>query len=276
MMNKTGGSFVLLYHQKEFSPSILTSMNTLRISAISYLNTIPFLHGIRNSGDLSDYLLEYDVPSVCAEKLASGKTDIGIVPVAAIPSIPGAQIITDYCIGASGKVRTVLLVAHQPLSAIRKIYLDPDSRTSVQLTRILARKFWKQSFDFLPMKQDKPFDIDPDEALVLIGDKTFRLAQKYPVQLDLSEEWKSFTGLPFVFACWVSNRELGPTLRKNFEKAIEFGITHRPDAIRQLIDDQSYPGVDVQDYLLNTISYELDSDKRKALHLFLNLLKDQD
>jgi len=243
-------------------------MKTLRISAISYLNTIPFVYGINHSGYLTDYLLEFDVPSECAEKLIRGKTDIGIVPVAAIPQMPFAEIMTNYCIGAVGKVQTVILVANTQLENLERIYLDTDSRTSVMLTRILFRHYWKKECEFLPLTLKPKDTLAENEGMVLIGDKTFHLDQPYFLHLDLAEEWVNFTGLPFVFACWVSNVRLSAEVKESFEKSIEWGIEHRPEAILNL-QTERYPGVDVSEYLLQTISYPLDEAKRSGMALFL-------
>ena len=118
-------------------------MNKIKISAITYLNTKPFLYGITHSDLLDSIDLSLDVPSVCADKLKDGTVDIGIIPVAEIAHIPGANIVTDFCISCSGKVRTVVLVSQVPIDQIKRIVLDYQSRTSVQLVRILARDYWK-------------------------------------------------------------------------------------------------------------------------------------
>ena len=120
-------------------------MSKIKISAITYLNTKPFLFGLQHSSILDAVELSLDVPSVCADKLKAGTVDIGIIPVSEISSIPGANIVTDYCISCSGKVRTVVLVSMVPIEEIETIVLDYQSRTSVQLVRILARDYWKIS-----------------------------------------------------------------------------------------------------------------------------------
>ena len=118
------------------------NMNKIKISVITYLNTKPFLYGITHSPQMNAIDLSLDVPSVCADKLKAGTVDIGIIPVAEIPEIKGANILTDFCIAASGKVRTVVLVSQVPIGEIKAIVLDYQSRTSVQLVRILVRDYW--------------------------------------------------------------------------------------------------------------------------------------
>ena len=202
-------------------------MEILKISAISYLNTVPFVFGLEQSGFLKDFSMEFDVPSSCASKLIYNQTDIGIVPVATIPFIPNSEIITDFCIGAIGPVKTVILVGNQPLEEISTVYLDPESRTSVQLVRILDREYWKTRFTFLPLQEGMiTTELKAGEAAVLIGDKTFGLEKKFRFVYDLSAVWFDFTGLPFVFAVWVANKEIREPLKHQFSRALEYGINH--------------------------------------------------
>ncbi|MBA3902015.1 MAG: ABC transporter substrate-binding protein, partial [Bacteroidetes bacterium] len=86
-------------------------MQRIRISAVSYLNTKPFLYGIQNSDALTHFNIDLktDLPSVCAEKLLANEADLGLVPVAIIPKLKEYHIISDYCIGAIGPVKTVML-----------------------------------------------------------------------------------------------------------------------------------------------------------------------
>ncbi|MFQ5334999.1 MAG: menaquinone biosynthetic enzyme MqnA/MqnD family protein, partial [Flavobacteriales bacterium] len=114
----------------------------MRISAISYLNTQPFIYGIRHSGFLKDCELTLDHPAQCAEKLIAGDADVGIVPLAAIPDIPSGRIITDFCIACDGAVESVMIFSDVPMQNIRRVLLDYQSRTSVKLMQILASRHW--------------------------------------------------------------------------------------------------------------------------------------
>lgn len=117
-------------------------MTRTRIVAVSYLNTIPYIYGItRAGGSLREGLLLCP-PRLCAEALRTGEANVGLIPVAAIPEIPDLQIITPFCIGASGPVRTVVLASDYPIEELDTIWLDSHSRTSVRLARILAAEKW--------------------------------------------------------------------------------------------------------------------------------------
>jgi chorismate dehydratase len=246
-------------------------MQELRISAVSYLNTLLFVYGLKHSGFINQALLSLDVPSVCADKLISGEADAGLVPVAAIPLIKNATIITDYCIGADGAVQTVLLVSRKPLSQIQAIYLDLDSRTSVALAKVLAKEYWNIQPQWNALNTDP--GSDSIEAAVLIGDKTFNLPAGFTYIYDLGAEWKAFTGLPFVFACWVVNREISAAQEKEMNDAFAFGLAHKEQAI-DAQDNLPISKARLLDYLNNSISFNLDDLKRQALELFLEKIKD--
>ena len=152
----------------------------IRISAVSYLNTKPFIYGILRS-ELSDAVeLSLDIPSVCAQKLKEGRADIVLSPVAIIPELEEAYIVSDYCIGAKGKVKTVCIYAEKPIEEVRNIYLDFHSRTSVALTQMLCREFWKIEPSFLPSTDGFEYTIGGDTAGLVIGDRTIGLEQRYP------------------------------------------------------------------------------------------------
>ncbi|MEI7663182.1 MAG: menaquinone biosynthesis protein [Bacteroidota bacterium] len=247
-------------------------MNPLRISAVSYLNTFPFVYGLKESGILTNFTLSLEVPSLCAEKLRQGQADIALVPVAALPGIKTFQYISDYCIGAVGEVKTVLLLSKVPLNKITRIYLDFDSRTSVELVKVLASRYWRINPGWQNLESGQADSQKDIESLVAIGDKTFRIRQDYPYVYDLASEWINFTGLPFVFAAWVSRIPIPGDVLDMFERAIQFGISHKPECIDYFRD--RLPACDnCLEYLENNISYEFDARKKQGLELFLSCLR---
>ena len=120
-------------------------MPLIRISAISYLNSLPFAYCLEHSAIFDDIELTYDIPSQCADKLLSDEADIGLIPIVETLRMPEHYIVSSLCIGAEKAVRTVVLASETPLSDISTIYLDNHSRTSVALAKILAEKYWRIS-----------------------------------------------------------------------------------------------------------------------------------
>lgn len=245
-----------------------TMERALKISVVSYLNASPFVYGLEHAGQRPGVDFFLDNPAVCAQKLFDNQVDVGLVPVAVIPELKNASIVSDYCIGAEREVLSVLLVSPLPLSQIDCIYLDQESRTSVMLLRVLMQRFWKINPVLLPL-QGEP---TPEQSCLLIGDKSFVYQSQYSYCYDLSEVWFEMTGLPFVFACWVANKSLPDPLLKAFNQSLLFGIEH----VREMTEENVYPDqwqVDVLEYLTRHISYTLDQRKKEALHLFWEMTR---
>src|SRR2546428_3316192 len=123
----------------------MSSLNKIKISAVSYTNTKPFLYGIEQSGILTKNIIDLslDIPADCAEKVIDGRADVGLIPVAALLKLPYYEIISDYCIGANGAVNSVFLFSTKPINEVKTIRLDTESRTSNNLAKLLIINYWK-------------------------------------------------------------------------------------------------------------------------------------
>lgn len=248
-------------------------MDKIRISAVKYANTYPFIYGLMESGFDKRVILETDHPADCAAKLISGKVDIGLIPVAALPLMKEYHIITDYCLGAYGKVRTVMLLSNCPFDEIQTINLDYRSRSSVNLAKILAKNSWKREFRWNNTSEGFDFVIIPEnDAVVLIGDQCFEYENRFKFRIDLAEEWNKFTGLPFVFACWTANRSLDKKFLTDFNDALGTGVKNIPAVLEKYGNTGSIRGEDLKIYLTENMNYDLNDDKRKAIRLFLDLM----
>ncbi len=242
-------------------------MTKLKVTAVSYLNTKPFLYGIFNNQVDRLIDLKLDIPSVCAEKLKSGEADLGLVPVAILPELEAPHIVSDYCIGSLRTVRTVCLFSEKPMDQIEEVYLDYHSRTSVELIKILLKKHWNVSPKLIPASIGFEKEIKGSKAALVIGDRAIEMQTEFPYSYDLGEAWNDYTGLPFVYAAWVSNQPLDNTFLTLFNEALSNGLEHIPKLIYLLPSPQ--PGFDLHNYFTNNISYNFDDNKRKALSRFL-------
>ena len=239
-------------------------------TAVSYLNTKPFLYGIFNTELEKEVEIQLEIPSVCAKKLKNGTVDFGLVPVAIIPELEHPYIISDYCIGTEGAVKTVAIVSDVEISEISDLYLDFHSRTSVQLAQILLREHWKCQPRIHSTKEGFIQQIKGTTAAVVIGDRCIGLDRKHPFYYDLGAAWQEFTGLPFVFACWVSNKPLPTNFIHRFNQAMKVGLDHIPQLIQLL--PTSAADFDLSAYFNHHISYSFDASKKKALARFLKYL----
>ncbi len=247
----------------------------IKISAVSYLNTLPFIYGIEKDADFMKQIdLQKDIPSVCADKLINDEVDIGLIPVAEISKIKNPCIISNYCLGAVGKVDTVSLFSHIPLENVKTILLDYQSRTSVMLTKLLVRDYFKISPKFINAKAGYEDKVDKQSAALIIGDRVFKYQEKFEFVYDLSEIWLKFTSYPFVFAAWVSNKKISDAFIKDFDKALKIGLSDIDSVINDYKKTHtSHNNIDLKKYLTESISYFLDTEKRKGMQLFLDKIK---
>ncbi len=243
-------------------------MDKIRVSAISYLNSIPFVYGLENSSVMSQIELSLDIPSECANKLSNFQVDLALVPVVIIPQLKFSEIISPYCIGANGPVETVCLFSQVPLDEIEEIQLDFHSKTSAQLVQLLSKKYWNINPIFSHAKQGFENDLTNRKAGLIIGDRAYQYRKKFKYVYDLPEEWKKYTSLPFVFACWVANKSLSKSFKKSFIEALHFGMKSLEMSLEK--KGMHFPSsINEKRYLTEVISYDLDSEKKQALALFL-------
>ena len=249
-------------------------MNKIRISAVKYANTYPFIYGLKYSGFEKRIILETDHPADCADKLIGNRVDIGLIPVAALLKLKEYHIISDYCIGSNGNVRTVMLLSNCPFDDINTIYLDYRSRTSVNLSKVLAKNFWKRNFQWINTSKGFDFqNIGLNEAVVLIGDQCFEYEKSFRYGTDLGGEWRRFTGLPFVFACWTANKKIDGIFIEEFNKALKSGVMNIDNVVRNIGESGAITGEVLKQYLTFNIDYNLNDEKKKGLELFLSLMK---
>jgi len=248
-------------------------MQQYRLSAVSYLNTKPFLYGLLRHPVSARLEMDTAIPSECARRLVAGEADLALVPVAVLPSLPEYHLLSDYCIGTVGPVKTVCIYADRPIAELDAIFLDHHSRTSAMLTRLLLEEYWQRSPALLPARQGYIENIGGNTGGLVIGDRTIGLEKRFPYVYDLGAVWQQHTGLPFVFAAWVSTQPLPVDFRSAFNRALAAGLELIPEL--QLLLPSPDPDFDLVDYFTHYISYEFDAPKRQALDRFLSFCRRQ-
>lgn len=231
------------------------------------MNTKPLIYGFEHGMMQNEVDLIIDYPSKIASMLIENKIDVGLVPVAVIPEMGEYHIISDYCIGCSGEVASVCLFSVVPLDEIKNILLDYQSRTSIELLKILIRDFWKINVAFEETSGDYQSNISGTTAGLVIGDRALQQRKISPYIYDLGLEWEKFTGLPFVFAAWISNKELGDDFIKGFNEANALGLND----LDKVVKENSVDIFDLHHYYKDCISFEMDESKKKGLELFLKM-----
>jgi chorismate dehydratase len=241
----------------------------IKVGAVSYLNTKPLLYGIERSEIITQVELILDYPSQLAQKLQSGEIDMALLPVAAIPTIPGARIVSDYGIASDGNVASVAIFSQVPMEEIKTVYLDYQSRTSVRLAQLLLKEYWKKEIEYKPAGEHYIDYINGSNAGVIIGDRALKQLNNFEYIYDLATAWKDFTGLDFVFAAWVANKELPEDFITAFNAANAVGLNY----LDEIVAATPFPYYDLHTYYTGNIKYRLDEAKLQGLHTFLGMLK---
>jgi chorismate dehydratase len=238
----------------------------IKVGIVNYKNTLPLLYGLEQFANQGWITIHKDYPAKIAQALKEGLVDIGLIPVAAIPKINGAQIIGNYGIAANDQVASVCLFSHVPIKNITHVYLDYQSNTSVQLVKILFKEYWQQSVEYLSATDQFISKINGTIAGVIIGDRAFEQLDNFEYVYDLSACWKLLTGLPFVFAVWVANTPITEDFITQFDNYNSLGLQHIEDIVAQ----NHYTTYDLKKYFTVNIDYNIDMEKRKAIDLFLS------
>jgi len=241
----------------------------IKVGAVSYLNTKPLVYAFENGAMANKMELIFDYPSKVAQMLINNEIDLGLVPVAVIPQVTNAQIVSSFCIGATNPVASVCLFSQVPIQDIKYVILDYQSRTSVALLKILLKDFWEISPDFIASEVGFEKDINGTTAALIIGDRALLELKHYPFVYDLAEAWQQMTKLPFVFAAWVANKSLPDEFISQFNVSIKASLGY----IDKIVDSIEFPEYDLNVYFKENIDYKLDDKKRKGLNLFLSKLE---
>jgi chorismate dehydratase len=273
-------------------------MQTPRISASSYSNTAPliwsFLYG-QNHGRV-EIILD-NAPARSAELLAQDRVDAALVPVIAYQMIDDVRLIPNVCVGARKKVRSVCLVTKgEDLSEVRSVSLDVSSKTSVALTRIIFREF----LGFEPQWRDAEPNVDAmlasSDAALIIGDPALAIAevssaecevrnaesedprskiqdqrskiQDHPRKFDLADLWHQHTGLGFVFAMWMTRKNVCPI---DFAAARDEGLAHADEIAANYASEIGLTLDEMKRYLTEDIYYSIDESMREGMKLYFEL-----
>lgn len=241
----------------------------IRVGAVSYLNTRPLLYGVRRSGLMDRIELVEEYPARIAAMLLNDEIDVGLVPVAIVPLLKESHMITDFCIGTEGEVASVALFSETPIEKVEKVLLDYQSRTSVNLAKVLLKEYWKKEVVLEDAKEDFRNSIKGTTAGIVIGDRALEQRRQSAYVYDLGTAWRAHTGLPFLFAAWIANKKLDPGFIDAFNRANAYGVSHIGDVVGEL----DYPVYDLTKYYTENINYILTEEKKQAMALFLTKIQ---
>jgi chorismate dehydratase len=244
------------------------------VCAVSYLNTVPLVWGLQHSPDPAlreTFDLRFALPSACADQLASGQADIGIVPVIEMAR-QGLDYFPGTGIACHGPVRSILLISKVPFKEIRTLATDSGSRTSAMLSQvILAEKFGVRP-QVVSLPANLPEMLGQTDAALLIGDAALRVdPATLPFEtLDLGAEWIAMTGLPMVFAVWAGRKEIvREPYGQVFLESLRYGLTHMDDIVAAEAPGRQFSPEVVRRYLTHNIVFELGEKDYEGMRLYI-------
>ena len=240
--------------------------------AVSYLNTVPLVWGLQHSPPLRDtFDLRFALPSECADQLATGQADIGIVPVIEMAR-QGLDYFPGTGIACHGPVRSILLVSKVPFREIRALATDSGSRTSAMLAQVILA----ERFGVRPRVFSHPADLaemlGKADAALLIGDAALRVdPATMPFEtLDLGGEWVALTGLPMVFAVWAGRKEvIHEPYGRIFLESCRYGLAHMDDMVAAEAPARRFEPELVRRYLTHHIVFELGDRDYEGMRLYI-------
>ena len=266
----------------------------LRVAAIGFLNPAPlmwdFEHAPLNEELARRYRIDRMTPAECAARLADGRADIGLIPIASLATTPGLHVLPGCTIASKGKVRSLILVhrANRPPSKLRSVAADTASRTTLAYARMLFHKWGNAEVPFLPMVANLDAMLERADAAILIGDPAllaleernnqFERTGEELVYRDLAEEWRALTGLAFVSAVWgtACSSPLDERIAEDFILSRDHGLAN----IDALVDEWSarfaIPESTIRTYLTTNIHYVLDEECVKGMRGFFHMAAELD
>ncbi|MBI4854188.1 MAG: menaquinone biosynthesis protein [Acidobacteria bacterium] len=268
-------------------------MAKLKIAASTYLNSAPLIYSFLKGSlkNTCDFIGDA-APSRCADLLKENLVDIALIPVIEYQSIKEIHLIPDVAIAAKESVKSVILVTKCPINKINSVSLDTSSRTSATLVKIILEKFYQIKPFYLTSFPNLSKMLSQSDAALIIGDPAIKIREEnssvYQIY-DLAQEWRKFTKLPFVFACWgvnkrilwsdnqdglinnLSSRLSSRGMVSLFIKAKEEGLSTLEEIVKEYSKDLEIDPDLLLDYLTSNVNYDLDKENLLGLELFYNL-----
>jgi chorismate dehydratase len=261
----------------------------LRVAAIRFLNPAPLMWDFEypplKAALSTRYHVDWMLPSECADRLAEGTADIGLVPIASLAVNPALRILPGCTIASKHNVRSLLLVrrARQPLKDLRTVAADTASRTTIAHARILFHHWGNSSLTYLPMPGDVDTMLDRADAAIVIGDPALLALEERAnreertgeplIYHDLAEEWRAVTGLPFVSAVWgaTPGRAFNEKVAEDFIRSRDHGLQNIEALVAGWSQRLPLPDDVIRSYFTSNIHYVLDEDCQEGMRCFFRM-----
>ena len=241
-----------------------------------------FEHPPFNAELAQRYQIDRMSPSQCADRLATGQADIGLVPIASLAANPTLRVLPGCTIASKHRVRSLLLVhrASQPIAALRSVAADTASRTTLAYARILFHRWGNPSVPFLPASADLDTMLELADAAILIGDPALLALEEQAnrlertgeevIYLDLAEEWTAQMHVPFVSAVWgiACGGPSAESVGNDFIQSRVHGQQNIDALVAEWSNKLPIPEETIRTYLTSNIHYVLDEECIEGMKLF--------
>jgi chorismate dehydratase len=253
-----------------------SSPNRLRVCAVSYLNTAPLVWGMLHGPQQGLFDLDFRIPAECADRVAAGAADVGIIPSFELTR-QDLEVIPGAGIACHGAVRSILLIASRPAAEIRTLAVDSSSRTSVELARVILRRKYGAMPELFAHPPDVSAMLEKADAALIIGDPALRIEPanlSYEVY-DLGAEWVELTGLPMVFAVWAGRSGVvTPAVGETFRASCRYGRERLDEIVSAEAGPRDFAPELAREYLTRNIVHELGARDYEGMELFLRYARE--
>jgi predicted solute-binding protein len=244
-----------------------------KLSIVRYLNALPLSWGFLHGAERDVFDLDLSPPSRCADLLAAGEVDAGLIPAIEYQRIDGLQVVPNLSVASKGAVRSVLLLSRVPADRILTVAADRSSRTSICLLQILLRARFKANATVALHSPDLKAMLARSDAALLIGDAALRVDPGALFRYDLATEWRALTGKPFVFAFWGVRKSSGLPLAA-FHSSFAYGQSRLEEIVEEQASLLQLPADSIRTYVTRNVDYSLDAENLEGLHQFYQLARE--
>lgn len=241
------------------------------IVGVRFLNARPLLGGLEAGIPAPfPYRLATAEPAACAEAVGNGAAVAGVVPVAALPHLPGVTALPRLGIACRHEVTSVLLVTRVAPEKVRTLAAHTASRTSVTLARLLLAERWGARPEVVPARPPLAAMLAAADAAVLIGDPALAVhGRSGHVEIDLAGAWVGWTGLPFVFAVWGVRDEAPAGIGALLDASLAHSEAHWEELVPRWAAAHGFAVEHTRGYLGRTLGYRLGDAEHAGMEEFL-------
>ncbi len=246
----------------------------IRIGAVPYLNAVPLVYALEQEASTA-YQLTYAEPSVLAQQLRAGEIDVGLIPIMEYLAGAGERVVPHMSISSRGRARSVKLFANRPWDEVRVVAAHAASRSSAAMAKVLLQEQYGHEVDLRRMEPNVGEMLGCADAALLIGDPCLAATDvEVAHKVDLGAVWDSFTGLPFVYAAWVSaTREPPAGLVETLLEAKREGVNSIGEIAKRKARHTGLSQAEIERYLRVDLNYDLTPAHIDGIRAFADLCR---